>query len=161
MKNPKVIEDKERLDLLFAKINDINEDDELKAHLVSYSCVRISGFIQKSIRAIVSEYAEGLDGSDEFLHWEKGEFTKPRIRDFQNPNIRNIRVLIRSFNRDWEIRVRSKLTDRMIAAITSVNSNRNQIAHGESAIISLEQLQSWYDDVVSAIEIIEEQRHSS
>lgn len=95
------------------------------------------------------------------MHWEKGEFTKPRIRDFQNPNIRNIQVLIRSFGRDWEIRVRSKLTDRMIAAITSVNSNRNQIAHGESAIISLEQLQSWYDGVVSAIEIIEEQRHSS
>lgn len=161
MKNPKVIEDKERLDLLFAKINDINEDDELKAHLVSYSCVRVSGFIQQSIREIVSEYAEGLDGSDKFLRWEKGEFTKPRIRDFQNPNIRNIRVLIRSFDRDWEIRVRSKLTDRMIDAIKSVNSNRNKIAHGESAVISLEQLQSWYDDVVSAIEIIEEQRHSS
>lgn len=95
------------------------------------------------------------------MHWEKGEFTKPRIRDFQNPNIRNIQVLIRSFGRDWEIRVRSKLTDRMIAAITSVNSNRNKIAHGESAVISLEQLQSWYDDIVSAIEISEEQRHSS
>ena len=161
MKNPKVIEDKERLDLLFEKINDLNEYDELKAHLVSYSCVRVSGFIQQSIRAIISEYAEGLDGADEFISWERKEFIEHKIREFQNPNIRNISVLIRSCDRAWGLRVHSKLTDRMIAAITSVNSNRNQIAHGESAVISLEQLQSWYDEVVSAIEIIEEQRHSS
>ena len=161
MKIPSIVESKERIDRLLKQVHQIPENDELKVHLISYSCVQVSGFIQQSIREIVSEHAEGLDGSDEFLHWEKGEFTKPRIRDFQNPNIRNIRVLIRSFDRDWEIRVRSKLTDRMIDAIKSVNSNRNKIAHGESAVISLEQLQSWYDDVVSAIEIIEEQRHPS
>ena len=161
MKNPKVIEDKERLDRLFAKIHDFDQDDELKAHLVSYSCVRVSGFIQQSIRAIISEYAEGLDGADKFISWERKEFIERKIDEFQNPNIRNISVLIRSCDRAWGLRVHSKLTYRMIDAIGSVNSNRNQIAHGESAVISLEQLQSWYDDIVSAIEIIEDQRHPS
>ena len=153
MKNPTVIEGKERLDRLFEKVNAYNEDEELKAHLVQYLCVQVSGFIETSVRAILIDYA-GRKGSDQYV----SNFVENQLqRSIQNPNVDTILQLIRSFNANWEVCLRAQVTEEMKSSIGSIRSNRNQIAHGVSVTISYAPTRRYYQDTVAVIELIEQQ----
>ncbi len=56
MKNRETVQAKDRLDYLFSRVNEFSEDLELQSHWARYLCVRVSGFIETSIRSILSEY---------------------------------------------------------------------------------------------------------
>lgn len=54
-----IIENQERkLDKLLSDISTI-QDDELKAHLSKYFCVRISGYLENVFKILVANYSEG------------------------------------------------------------------------------------------------------
>ena len=55
MKNRETVQAKDRLDYLFSRVNEFSEDLELQSHWARYLCVRVSGFIETSIRSILSE----------------------------------------------------------------------------------------------------------
>lgn len=159
MKNQIAREYRDRLDRLFAQTGDLS-DDELKTHLAQYLCVRVSGFLQQSIRSILSEHAQaptmGYEGRvSDYMEWERKEFVDVRLKAFQNPNAYNISVLIRSFDRNCAIRLHESLTPEMIAAITSVNTHRNRIAHGEDTILSFAQVKNYYEKIKETIALIE------
>lgn len=60
MKNRETIQAKDRLDDLFSRVNEFSGDLELQSHWARYLCVRVSGFIETSIRSILSEYARKM-----------------------------------------------------------------------------------------------------
>jgi hypothetical protein len=56
MKNKKVVSHKQRLDALFDKVEALDNDPELIAHWSRYLCVLVSGFIEASLRTILTDY---------------------------------------------------------------------------------------------------------
>lgn len=64
MKNNEVMRAKQKLDKVFAKIDQLpKEDIELQAHWAKYLCILVSGFLENSVRAIYSEYAKKVSNT--------------------------------------------------------------------------------------------------
>ena len=57
MRNTEVVRFEQRLDDLFAKIEDV-PDLELKSHWARYLCILVSGYLETSVRAIYGEYSK-------------------------------------------------------------------------------------------------------
>ena len=74
---------------------------------------------------------------------------------FQNPKTDKILDLIGKFDQTWRESIDRSLDDRQKAAINSIVSNRNQIAHGNDVGLSFARLREYYDAVIEAIELIE------
>ena len=152
MKNTAIIEAKEHLDRLFSKVNSFSTDDELKSHLVQYLCVQVSGFVEISMQALLAEYDRNQSNS--FV----ANYVEQQLqRNFQNPNMETIFQMMKSFNPDWEVDLKTQVTDERRGAIGSIRSNRNQIAHGRSVTISYAPIKRYYQSAVAVIELIEEQ----
>ena len=118
MKNPAVIESKEHIDLLFDKINCFSTDDELKAHLVQYLCVQVSGFLETSIQSLLIAYVKSQSNSFVVNYAER-----QLQRSLRNPNMETIFQVMKSFNPAWEVELKERITDEMRGAIGSIRSN--------------------------------------
>lgn len=94
-----------------ARTEPISSDDELKAQIAQLLCVLTSGFIEESIRIILSEVAERQ--SSPII----ASFVSSRLGEFQNPKFEKILVLLGSFSPDWRDHFEGTPTDEMKAAI--------------------------------------------
>ncbi len=92
MKNHETVQAKDRLDYLFSRVNEFSEDLELQSHWARYLCVRVSGFIETSIRSILSEYAKKTSAPS------VANYVENRLNSFQSPNMERILQLLGAFN---------------------------------------------------------------
>ena len=154
MRNRRAVQSKDRLDYLFERIGDVS-DLELQNHWARYLCVRVSGFIETSVRSILIDYAINSSAPD------VANFVRHRLESgrggFQNPNMGNIIDLLKSFNSEWARLVESVATDEMKQAINSIVADRNSIAHGGDQGITYSTIQRYYQNAVAVIELIEDQ----
>ena len=58
MRTVEIVRQKQRLDELFEKIRALDTDVELQSHWSRYLCVLVLGFIENSLRTILSKFAE-------------------------------------------------------------------------------------------------------
>ena len=154
MRNREVNQHKDRLDDLFSKVAEIS-DSELQAHWSRYLCILLSGFIETSIRSILSEYAENRASP------VVSNYVQRELRRFQNPSMQRILDLLGSFSQEWAVQLSAQTTDEKKDAINNIIGNRNRIAHGENVGISFVPLRGYYRNAVSVLELIEEQCDSS
>ena len=151
MKTYAVKQHKQRLDEVFKKISALAPDPEVQSHWARYLCVLVSGFLETSVKSVVGEYVKKRSSS------EVSRFVESRLKGFQNPNMQRILELSGQFNPAWRDRLESATKGEMKLAVDSIVANRNQIAHGESVEITYSRVQRYYENVVSVIELIEEQ----
>jgi hypothetical protein len=144
------VSNKERLDRLFIGIERIPPSEpELRSHWVRYLVIRTSGFLETSVSYIYSQYAE-----------EKAE---PRVARFVaaqldypgNLKMDRLERLIRDFDDEWfnELQ-RTPEFDQIKAAVESVVSNRNRVAHGEDISTTIGQLKQYYEGVIRFLDLI-------
>lgn len=141
----------QRLDSLLALAATLTPGDPLQAHVTQLLCVRIFGFIERSVGEIYREFA--LVRQPEFAR-----FASRRLDRNSNPNAENLCQLAGDFNPTWETDLRDFLADNgRKDAIDSIVANRHQIAHGEHVGVGLAQLQGWYAKVLEYLRFVERQ----
>lgn len=156
MRNREASQHKDRLDGLFKQVGEVS-DINLRGHWARYLCVLVSGFIEVSIRAILTEYVKSRADTS------VANYVIQDLNRFRNPNMERILQTLGAFNSTWadNVRERTEAESELKAAIDTIIANRNGIAHGENVGITYTTIQNHYRNAVSVIELIEEQCDSS
>ena len=68
-----------------------------------------------------------------------------------------ILALTCDFSSEWMKTLEEATKGEIKAAINSIVSQRNHIAHGKSSSVSYEQLEKYYDKAIEGIQILENQ----
>lgn len=111
-----------------------------KSYLAKYLVVYISGVYEEVIETIINEMVSRNTSSSEIKEYVKGKLS----RSFRNPNYENLKILIGDFgNQSWKQQV-GLIPSNQIAALNSINSNKNAIAHGQSIILTLTDVIDYY-----------------
>ena len=154
MKNRETVQAKDRLDYLFSRVNEFSEDLELQSHWARYLCVRVSGFIETSIRSILNEYAKKTSAPS------VANYVENRLNSFQSPNMERILQLLGAFNSTWQDELESLTEGEPKDAIDGIKANRDLIAHGENVGITYTTIQRYYQNALMVVELIENQCNS-
>lgn len=141
--------EKQRLDLLFKKIKDV-EGTELKAQWARYLCVLTSGFIENSVRNILNDFANNKAAPP------IANYVKKKINRVTNLQNNNIISLLDSFNTKWTDKYRENVNDEGVAALDGVVATRHQIAHGKNTGITYASISDYYRRVCVVIQLIED-----
>ncbi len=149
MNSKSIVQRKQRLDSLFEKVRAIGDDSEVKSHWARYLCVLVSGFIEQSVRIILTEYASNKS------HVRVSNFVDRQLRDLQNAKCDKLLDWVARFDPTWRTTIEGQMDDRLVSAINSIVGNRHQIAHGHDVGLTYTQVKGYYDAVVEAIELIE------
>lgn len=154
MKNIKVRSDKQRLDALFSKVEELpSEDFELKSHWARYLCILVSGFLETAIREIFAEYAKNK-ASPYIVN-----YVVAQLSSLQNPKMEKILQLTRCFNPKWAESLKDATEGELKDSVDSIVNNRNQIAHGKQTNITYHTISSYYQDAIKVVDLIEKQCH--
>ncbi|MDY6786074.1 MAG: HEPN domain-containing protein [Cyanobacteriota bacterium] len=151
MKNQKVVRYKQQLDNLFNKISNLQADSEMQSHWARYLCIRVSGFLEVSIRSIYSQYAKDKAAPPVANYIEK------QLSKFQNPNMEKILNVARDFNAEWADELQEFIEGEIKDSVVSIVAVRNQIAHGENVGITYIKIKGYYQNAVKLVEFIEQQ----
>lgn len=151
MRNTAIREDQLRIEALFASASGFDTGSTPQSHLTEHLCVRLSGFIEQSVRSILYDYATQTG------HLTLAEFVNRVIeRHYQNLNHERICELLTRFDSVWATQMRTYLTDEHKMAIGSILANRNKISHGEPVpTLGLTQLRQWYQKVLEVLDYLE------
>jgi hypothetical protein len=150
MPNVEVTRYRQRLDALFSRVSTISHDLELQAHWARYLCILTSGFIEESVRILLSEYVQKRADSN------ISRYVNAQLEGFQNPKAGKILDLLRAFDIAWAESAEQFLGDERKDAIDSIVNNRNQIAHGRNVGISYVTIRNYYEKAVEAVDFIEQ-----
>jgi hypothetical protein len=142
---------KDRLDAMFALAAKQVADEEVLSHWARYLCVLTSGFIEVSLRSILSEYVAVRS------HPDVTNFVVSRLQRMTNLNEEKVYKLLGAFQPAWAEQFRLKRTDTQKAALDSVVANRNQIAHGGSVGLTLARMKDYYGEIVAVLNLIEKE----
>lgn len=151
MKNVRVLRYKARLDNLFKKIKALSGDIELQAHWAKYLCVLVSGFLETSVSAIYSQYAQECAAPN------VANFVARRLSAFTNPNMTRIISQISSFNPEWGASLAEQTEGEIKNAVDSICANRNLIAHGRDTGTTYARIYDWYQTAIELVELLEKQ----
>ena len=151
MKNREALRYKQQLDDLFLKITAVGVYIEMKSHWAKYLCIRVSGFLEVSIRSIYIEYCKNK--SAPFI----ANYIEKKLTSFQNPTMPKILDLVRSFNPPWADELEKFTEGEIKDSIVSIVATRNKIAHGENVGITFTKISNYYENSVLLVEFLEEQ----
>lgn len=139
---------KSRLDNLFINVEQV-DDLEMQAQWARYLCVLVSGFIEESIRILLSQYTVSRSSP------EIANYVEKKLGRETNLNMTKIISLLAQFDNDFGETLRQHTEGELKDAVDSVIANRHPIAHGRDVSVSFIRLREWYEKIVNVIEIIE------
>ena len=149
MKNPKLLAEKKIVDDLFKQINSFTGDPFIKSLLTYYLCVRVSGFLENSVRTIFLDYSIPMSRGN------VPTYISNKLKKFPNPTWSAIIELATDYNKLWADNLKKTIKPSVPSALDSINVNRNAIAHGSTSSITIGDLTSYYNDVLILIDELE------
>jgi hypothetical protein len=155
MSKKTILASRRKLDDLFDYIKELRKlnNFELEAQWATYLCIRVSGFLETSIRAIYIEYCSNKS------HPNISKYVAANLESNRSQNMRpeNILSLALSFNEDWKRKLETYiLEDGRKEAIESVINIRNSAAHGGTMSVSYVNVNNYYKKILDVIEFITE-----
>jgi hypothetical protein len=150
MKHKHIVGHKQKIDAIFLKAKDLNGDPELISHWSRYLCVLVSGFVEASVRTILSEFASKRASP------EISGYVVKQLRGFQNAKMSKILDLTSEFGSSYRDELEKIVEGELKDAIDSIVSNRHLIAHGQDVGIGFDSIKRYYESAVKAIEEIEQ-----
>lgn len=142
------IENQERkLDKLLSDISTV-QDDELKAHLSKYFCVRISGYLENALKLLVANYSEGSSQKP------VANYLQNDLKNVTNLSEEKIQKVLTKFSEDWCVNFKSKVSEQQLQSLNSIISNRNSIAHGQQDNISYKVIGQYYSDLKEIVKAL-------
>lgn len=154
MRNREANQHKDRLDDLFKQVGEVS-DINLQGHWARYLCVLVSGFIEVSIRAILTEYVKSRADTSVANYVVRG------LDRFPNPKMEQILQTLRAFNPAWSDEIGELTEGELKSSIDAIIATRNIVAHGGDVGITYTTIRNHYQNAVSVLELIEEQCDSS
>lgn len=133
----KLEQQERKLDNLFELVKKI-EDEEEKAYLSKFLCVRTSGYIESSIRNLINEF------TDKSTPKPIQSYVNKETKYITNLRFDKLCVLLSMFDTNWKRKFEKEISDEQKSAINSIVSNRNNIAHGENDTISFLAMKDYY-----------------
>lgn len=137
---------KQRLDATFDRVQGVNYESELQSDFAKYLCILVSNYIERAVVELVLEHARRQDAPTLL------RFVESRTRRFANANSARIQDLLGSFDPTWRQRLESILVDDRKAAVDSVVSLRNAIAHGQPVGVTYFRIKEYYQRVQDVID---------
>lgn len=141
---------KQRLDVLFPKVGALGSDIELQSHWARYLCVLVAGFIETSVRSVLSDYASKKSVPQVY------KFVESELGFFQNPKMEKILELARSFDAKWAEEIKVATEGELKDSVNSIVANRHLIAHGENVGVTYSNIKKYYENAVKVIDIVEQ-----
>ncbi|KAA6332345.1 hypothetical protein EZS27_019137 [termite gut metagenome] len=137
------------LDKLFDTISKLDED-EIKSHLAKYLCIQASGYLENVIKELVAKYHDGTCTKS------TANFVSDKLKNFTNIGEDKLKNLLKSFNSEWETQFTSKVSYKYLSSLSSIISQRNQIAHGYAnrSNISYTSMVQYYNDLKEIVKIL-------
>ena len=127
---------------------------ELVGHWGRYLCVLTAGFLENALREVYGEFVRNAASP------QVARFAAKRLEDSSNPKAGRFIETAQSFDPIWANDLEAFLDangGRRRNAIDSIMSNRNQIAHGESAQVSVGRVREYLPGCIQVVEFIENQ----
>jgi hypothetical protein len=136
-----------KLDDLIAIIK-AQKDDELKAHLSRYFCIKISGYLENVLKTLIYTYCDGTTPRPIV------NFLETDTKNLTNLSEEKLFKFLKKFGASWDTQVDNKFTDSHRSSLNSIISNRNNIAHGQSDSISPKIIEGYYVDLKEIVSIL-------
>lgn len=137
---------KQRLDATFDRVKGVGQDAELQSDFAKYLCVLVSGYIERSLIALILEHARGKGAPT------LQRFVEQRTKRFTNANASRIQELLGDFDPDWRLELENILVDERKSAIDSIVDLRNTIAHGNPAGLTYGRICDYYQQAQHVID---------
>ena len=149
MKSVDAYRQKQRIDSLLERAQQLNQDPETQAHWARYLCVIMSGFIENAVREIFGQYAHVR------AQPSVARYVARSLESFQNPNMEKIVQVAQRFDDSWPSKILQSANDGGKEAVDSIVSQRHQIAHGRDTSLSLGTLTEYYKKAIRVLEYLE------
>lgn len=141
---------KDKIRTAFTVADRFEPDDEIQAHLARYLCILSAGFIEESLRIILTSYAK--DRCDPRCR----TFVERHLDRAPNPRPGNIAELLGSFDPGWQSSVETFFNEEDVdGAIGSLIANRHLIAHGRDSQVTLRRVKDWHVVAVHVVEHVQ------
>ena len=151
-----VLHHQNMLDRLFDQASSLEElgevDEEVRAHLTQYLCVRASGYVESSVKTILREYVNTKTQEPNILN-----VVDSRLARSMNPRRDVLLSLIGDFSAAWRETIRDELRGELGTSLDSIVINRNSITHGMDVTLSLNDLKGHFENAKRVFEIIDQQ----
>lgn len=121
-------------------------DDEVKAHLARYLCIRTSGLMESSIKLIVKGYV------DKKCPIQIQNYVNSNVGRLNNVESDKIGNLLCMFCPEWKEDFEVFISGQKESSLNSVVGIRHTLAHNfNNPGITIRQLQSYWDDIKTII----------
>lgn len=145
----KLEQQEKKLDKLFLTVQGISDEEE-KALLSKFLCVRASGFVESSIRNLVGEFTSGTSPK------QIQSYVNKETKYITNLRYDKLLEILNSFDKNWKEAFETKINDEQKAALNTIVSNRNNIAHGENDAISYNLMVNYYQRIKEVVDILKQ-----
>ena len=125
---------------------------ELVGHWGRYLCVLTAGFLENALREVYGEFVRNTASP------QVARFATSRLERISNPKAARFVETARSFDPVWADDLEAFLDEdggRRRNAIDSIINNRNQIAHGGSAQVSVGRVREYLPGCIQVVDFIE------
>lgn len=126
-------------------------EGEAQSSFAKYICIRLSGYVEVCLKESIQNFVDGR-GSHKVI----SKYIKDRLKTITNLDAKKLEQTLRLFCKDWGDDFKDKVSEEMKASLTTVYSNRNNIAHGGDSGITLRQLEQHYATIKNATRLIDE-----
>jgi hypothetical protein len=130
---------KQRLAALFKAINGADLNGELTSHYSRYLCILTSGFVEQSVKELVTEYCRNR--SSEPIQ----RYVGTQLKKLRNIDSEKLKQLIESFSLEWWRELSDKYPDQL-ESIGSIATVRNNVSHGGDTGITMSTMRQYFDD---------------
>jgi RiboL-PSP-HEPN len=138
-----------RLDQLYKRVDRIDPGEfQLRSDFAQHLCVQTSGYLENVVQELARECCRRRSGGP------IQSFAISRLARSRNPSVEYIVSLVQAFDAQWADDLEVFLTPERRAAIDSVVSRRNELAHGALAGISIVQVTEYYGRIKEVIEYL-------
>lgn len=126
------------------------DDDYIKAEMSKYFCVRISGYMEATIKELISDY------TDKSCPKQVSSYVQSTMKNISSLNAEKTYRLLEKFSTDWSEKFKEEVSEQCKSSLDAVISNRHNIAHGQQNSLSFRQVEQYYNDIKSVITILKD-----
>lgn len=144
----KVASDRKRLDLAFSLIEGVEIDAQLINHYCRYLCIRISGFVEEALKALVSEYARAC--ANPYVH----NYVSDQVSKVWGINRDKLQSVIQVINPDWWKELEENFQTEL-EALHSIGKTRDNVSHGGDQGVTKDTVTSYRDQVYVLVRQLE------
>ena len=121
-------------------------DATLLSHWAKYSCVLSAGYIEESIRTIITDHIRSN------ANHSIQNYVFSQVKDFTNAKPEKIARLLNSFNEDWYRKFCDHdRSEKIRVSVGSIIANRHLIAHGRDTSITHGKISEWHNEAKKMI----------